>query len=158
MSDRSDEPSHLERTLLPRSYISLWLEQEIAQSVHHEWSFRWTITPWANALTTELHLTLAGTRNSSISPPWVIDPTNHCTLSECSYHWATSHSSNMLRVCYIRLLILHSVQSYENKIVLSCLIPGSWARMFLLFLLVSLHLIFAVWVTTHCLSEKQKNK
>ena len=41
MKDRSDDPSHHERTLLPRSYILLptpvvehWLEQEIAQWVH----------------------------------------------------------------------------------------------------------------------------
>ena len=33
--DRSDDPSHHERTLLPRSYISLpWMEREIAQWVH----------------------------------------------------------------------------------------------------------------------------
>ena len=44
MKDRSDDPSHHERTLLPRSYISLiypltpvvehWLERKIAQWVH----------------------------------------------------------------------------------------------------------------------------
>ena len=33
-----------------------WLEREIAQWVHHEGSIWWPITPWANALTTELHL------------------------------------------------------------------------------------------------------
>ena len=71
MKDRSDDPSHHERTLLPRIYISLpptdrithtttfvtpvvehWLEQEIA----HEGSIRRPIAPRANALTTELHL------------------------------------------------------------------------------------------------------
>ena len=31
MKDRSDDPSQYERTLLPQSYISLWLEREIAQ-------------------------------------------------------------------------------------------------------------------------------
>ena len=35
-----------------------WLEQEIAQWVHHEGSIRRPITPWANDLTTELHLAL----------------------------------------------------------------------------------------------------
>ena len=50
MKDRSDDPSHHERTLLPRSYISLLLE--IAR----------------------------------------IDPTTHRTMSERSYHGATSHS------------------------------------------------------------------
>ena len=33
-----------------------WLEREIAQWVHHEGSIRHPITPWANTLTTELHL------------------------------------------------------------------------------------------------------
>ena len=35
---------------------------------------------------------LAGTRNSSIGPPWRIDPTTHHTISERSYHGATSRS------------------------------------------------------------------
>ena len=36
--------------------VEHWLELEIAQWVRHEWSIRWHITSWANALTTELHL------------------------------------------------------------------------------------------------------
>ena len=35
---------------------------------------------------------LAGTRNSSMGPPWKIDPTTHRTMSECSYHGATPRS------------------------------------------------------------------
>ena len=35
---------------------------------------------------------LAGTRNSSMGPPWRIDPTTHRTMSERSYHRATSRS------------------------------------------------------------------
>ena len=35
---------------------------------------------------------LAGTRNSSMSPPWRIDPTTHRVMSERSYHGATSRS------------------------------------------------------------------
>ena len=73
IKDRSDDPSHHERTLLPRSYISL----------HHEGSTRWPISPWANAVTTELHL----------APPWRIDPMTHLTMSERSYHGATSRST-----------------------------------------------------------------
>ena len=37
------------------------------------------IAPWANALTTELHLA-----PSSVDPPWRIDPTTHRTMSEHS--------------------------------------------------------------------------
>ena len=36
---------------------------------------------------------LAGTRNSSMSPPWRIDRTTHRTMSERSYHGATSLST-----------------------------------------------------------------
>ena len=35
---------------------------------------------------------LAGTRNSSMGPPGRIDPTTHRTMSEGSYHGATSRS------------------------------------------------------------------
>ena len=35
---------------------------------------------------------LAGTRNSSMGPLWRIDPTTHRTMSEHSYHGATSRS------------------------------------------------------------------
>ena len=38
------------------------------------------------------HGSLAGTNNSSMSPPWRIDPTTHHTISEHSYHRATSCS------------------------------------------------------------------
>ena len=60
-----------------------WLEREIAQWVYHEGPIRRPIAPWANALTTELHL----------APPWRIDPTTHRTMSERSYHGATSRST-----------------------------------------------------------------
>ena len=35
---------------------------------------------------------LAGTRNSSMGPPWRIDLMTHRSMSERSYHGATSHS------------------------------------------------------------------
>ena len=35
---------------------------------------------------------LVGTRNSSMGPPWRIDPMIHRTMSERSYHGATSRS------------------------------------------------------------------
>ena len=76
MKDRSDDPSHHERTLWPRSYISL-----------HEGSIRRPIAPWANALATELHLA-----------PWRIDPTTHSTMSERSDHGATSRSMKDRRI------------------------------------------------------------
>ena len=36
--------------------VEHWLEREIAHWVHHEGSIRWPTAPWANTLTTELHL------------------------------------------------------------------------------------------------------
>ena len=38
------------------------------------------------------HGALDGTRNSSMGLRWRIDPTTHCTMSERSYHGATSRS------------------------------------------------------------------
>ena len=40
--------------------VEHWLEREIAQWVHHEGSIWRPIAPWANALTTELHLAPGG--------------------------------------------------------------------------------------------------
>ena len=77
MKDRSNDPSHHERTLVPRSYISLHQrtgrqaiqvtnpaypstgcrQMDLGLSMSpHEGSIRRPIAPWANALTTELHL------------------------------------------------------------------------------------------------------
>ena len=64
MKDRSNNPSHHERTLLPRSYVSL-----LAHWVHQVGSIQQPIASWANTPTTELHLT-----HSSMGPPWRIDP------------------------------------------------------------------------------------
>ena len=79
--------------------------------VHHEELIQRSIASWANALTTELHLAPGPTmKNWSDDPlhhertllplsyisllgsPWRINPTTHCTMSERSYHWATSRS------------------------------------------------------------------
>ena len=38
------------------------------------------------------HGALAGTRNSSMGPPWRIDPTTHRIMSEASYHGTTFRS------------------------------------------------------------------
>ena len=38
------------------------------------------------------HGALAGTRNSSMGPPWLIDPTTHHTMSKGTYHGAKSRS------------------------------------------------------------------
>ena len=111
MHHPTDRISHTTAFVTP--FVEHWLEREIAQWVHHEGSIRQHIAPRANALTTELHLApdirwrvhilkdstyhglcytsrgaLAGTRNSSMGPPWRIDPTTHHTTSKCSYHKA----------------------------------------------------------------------
>ena len=126
MKDRSDDPSHHERTLLPRSYISLPTPWRIDRTTHrtmsersyhgatsrsppHEGLIGRHIAPWANALTTELHLaphpmkdwsddtshherTLLPRSYISLPTPWRIDRTTHRTMSERSYHGATSRS------------------------------------------------------------------
>ena len=47
--------------------VEHWMEREIAQWVHHEGSIRRPIAPWANALTTELHLALLSPQVDTIS-------------------------------------------------------------------------------------------
>ena len=47
---------------------------------------------------------MAGTRNSPMGPPWRIDPMTHRTLSERSYHGATSRSTPSLKCAHISLL------------------------------------------------------
>ena len=81
-------------TVFVTPVVRHWLEREIAQWVHHEGSIRRPIAPWANALTTELHLA-----PSSMGPPWRIDPKTHRTMSERSYHRATleSHLDNIVK-------------------------------------------------------------
>ena len=44
-------------TALVTPVVEHWLDRKIAQWVHQEWSMQWPIAPWANALTTELHIT-----------------------------------------------------------------------------------------------------
>ena len=49
-----DRIAHTTAFVIP--VVEHWLEREITQWVHHEGSIRRPIAPWANALTTELHL------------------------------------------------------------------------------------------------------
>ena len=68
MKDWSDDPSHHERTLLPRSYIVDALPLSARWRPGSGWSSEW----WS-------------TRYSSMGRPWRIDPTTHRTMSERSY-------------------------------------------------------------------------
>ena len=54
MHHPTDRIAHITAFVIP--VIEHWLEQEIAHWVHYEGSIRWPIAPWADALTTELHL------------------------------------------------------------------------------------------------------
>ena len=74
---------------------------------------------------------LAGTRNSSMGSPWRIDPTTHRTMSERSYHGATSRSympaierkegrkclfNDALNTFYLRLYgIRHMVKDHSES-------------------------------------------
>ena len=50
---------------------------------------------------------LAGTRYSSMGPPWRIDPTTHRTMSERSYHGATSRSCTDSVICLGSVTLYH---------------------------------------------------
>ena len=75
---------------------------------------------------------LAGTRNSSVGPQWRIDPTIHRTISESSYHGATSRSQkNKIKTLKdrsfkVRLGSILSVTLFSVKInsITQCLKPG----------------------------------
>ena len=54
---------------------------------------------------------LAGTRNSSMGPPWRIDPTTHRTMSERFYHGATSHSISIMTTALYLKEILYTKQA-----------------------------------------------
>ena len=93
MKDRSDDPSHHERTLLPWSYISWstgWNE------IIAQWVTPWRIDPTTHRTMSErsYHRATSRSYNNSIGPPWRTDPTTHRTMSEHSYHGATSRSYN----------------------------------------------------------------
>ena len=53
---------------------------------------------------------LAGMRNSSMGPPWRIYPTTHRTMSERSYHWATSRSWVISMFVIIYVLLTHETR------------------------------------------------
>ena len=61
-------------TAFVKPVVAHWQAREIAQWVHHEGSIRRSIAPWANALTTELHLALTIIMTNS---QWLI---NQCAL------------------------------------------------------------------------------
>ena len=61
----------------------------------------------------------AGTRNTSMGPPWRIDPTTHHTISECSYHRATSRS-------YLWLVAGDRLVLAKKWDVMSCWIDPLW--------------------------------
>ena len=81
----------IHRTMSERSYHGTtshsWLEWEIPQWVHHEGSIQQSIAPWANALTTELHL-VPGWNEKYLNGS--NDPSHH---ERILYHEATSCSS-----------------------------------------------------------------
>ena len=54
---------------------------------------------------------LAGTRNSSMGPPWRIDPMTHRRMSERSYHGATSRSCPGQRNRYNSLLWMRTLNT-----------------------------------------------
>ena len=59
------------------------------------------------------HGALAGTRNSSMGPPWRIDPTTHRTMSERSYHGATSRSGGKEENVHLKMHSLCFIYGYN---------------------------------------------
>ena len=86
MKNRSDDPLHHEQKLLngatSRSKFG-WIQVFLYASSHGPDNKYHGICYTSRGA-------LAGTRNSSMGPPWIIDPTTHRTMSERSYHGDTS--------------------------------------------------------------------
>ena len=69
---------------------------------------------------------LTGPRNSSMGPPWRINPTPHRTMNECYYHGATFRSlSGMMHVKDPLLLIGKRIPHIVMAVVsISCCLSG----------------------------------
>ena len=61
----------------------------------------------------------SGTRNSSLGPPWRIDPTTYHTINKRSYHGATS----LFNLCSLYSTILQNVPYTNTLFVIICLQP-----------------------------------
>ena len=94
--------------------VEHWLEWEIPQWVYHEGSIRQPITPWADALTTELHLAPFGRTEWNIRYPV---QTTRCLM--LVGQWITWHTFDPKEWANFQV-ILHSVIS--GDFVLTCLI------------------------------------
>ena len=71
---------------------------------------------------------LAGTRNGSVGPPCMIDLTTHHTMSERSYHGATSHSYCVRRhICRAGCSSVDSVPAFEA--VGRQIDPSQWTQL-----------------------------
>ena len=84
MKDRSDDPSHHERTLLPRSYSSLPTMKDRSDDPSHQ---ERTLLPRSYSARDPSH------HERTLLPGYIMkDPTTHRTMSERSYHGATARS------------------------------------------------------------------
>ena len=72
-------------TAFATTVVDHWLEREIAQWLHHEGSIRRPIAPWANALTTELHL--APLYQMRHTPSFVLNQIIKCKIVEKLFVW-----------------------------------------------------------------------
>ena len=111
MDDRSDDPSYHEQTLLPRSYISLYM-----YGIYSHITYRDTYTT---------HAVQVFSQNLDLSTPWRIDPTTHRTMSKRSYHGATSRSTwgygIYSRITYSDIYTTHAVRVFSQNLDVSTL-------------------------------------
>ena len=83
---------HIDRIAHTTAFVEHWLEWEIVQWVHHEGSIQHPIAPWANTLTTELHLA-----------PFNYKVTEWVILKSLFRYFITAAKPNLIRFgdCYI---------------------------------------------------------
>ena len=98
------------------------------------------------------HGALAGTSNSSIgSTPLRINPTTHSTMSECSYHGATSHSLLMIDITGKFTPFFSQAFSEQNVLPYTSVMHFLRFRCIILFVLL-LCLIFVSFLSPHLVS------
>ena len=73
---------------------------------------------------------LAGSRNSSMGLPWRIDPTIHPTMSERSYHGATSRSVISTKQCFENVIFSMDPHPFVSVSSNSHLWTGCWPSSF----------------------------
>ena len=122
-------------TAFVKTVVEHWLEQEIAWWIHLEGSIRRPIAPWANALTTELHLA------PCLRMCWW---SLKASVTQCWVCWTFT------LLCSLLKRLPTSCGIYNEAKPMTSIFLGGWGRVrgcgwFVLFLLFELFCFVLLW-------------